>query len=56
MLDDRLSDIPRRFPDIDLALIHAHEDYGANEAFDEYNTKLLRDADTLIRGRSGGTP
>jgi hypothetical protein len=33
-----------------------HEDYGANEAFDEYNTELLRDADTLIRGRSGGTP
>jgi dihydrofolate reductase len=25
-----------------------HEDYGANEAFDEYNTELLRDADTLI--------
>jgi dihydrofolate reductase len=25
-----------------------HEDYGANEAFDEYNTELLRNADTLI--------
>jgi dihydrofolate reductase len=25
-----------------------HEDYGSNEAFDEYNTELLRDADTLI--------
>jgi dihydrofolate reductase len=24
------------------------EDYGANEAFDEYNTELLRNADTLI--------
>ncbi len=27
-----------------------HEDYGANEAFDEYNTELLRGADTLILG------
>jgi hypothetical protein len=25
-----------------------HEDYGANEAFDEYNTVLLRRSDTLI--------
>jgi dihydrofolate reductase len=25
-----------------------HEDYGANEAFDEYNTELLGNADTLI--------
>src|SRR5215469_7353738 len=25
-----------------------HEDYGANEAFDEYNTELLSGADTLI--------
>ncbi|HYK68504.1 MAG TPA: dihydrofolate reductase family protein [Streptosporangiaceae bacterium] len=25
-----------------------HEDYGANEAFDHYNTELLRAADTLI--------
>jgi dihydrofolate reductase len=25
-----------------------HEDYGANEAFDEYNTELLQGADTLI--------
>jgi len=25
-----------------------HEDYGANEAFDEYNAELLRGADTLI--------
>jgi dihydrofolate reductase len=25
-----------------------HEDYGANEAFDEYNTELLRNSDTLI--------
>jgi dihydrofolate reductase len=25
-----------------------HEDYGGNEAFDEYNTELLRAADTLI--------
>jgi dihydrofolate reductase len=25
-----------------------HEDYGANEAFDEYNTELLRGSDTLI--------
>jgi dihydrofolate reductase len=25
-----------------------HQDYGANEAFDEYNTELLRGADTLI--------
>jgi dihydrofolate reductase len=25
-----------------------HEDYRANEAFDEYNTELLRGADTLI--------
>ena len=25
-----------------------HEDYGANEAFDEYNTELLRSAGTLI--------
>ena len=25
-----------------------HEDYGANEAFDEYNTMLLRGADTLL--------
>jgi dihydrofolate reductase len=25
-----------------------HEDYGANEAFDEYTTELLRGADTLI--------
>jgi dihydrofolate reductase len=25
-----------------------HEDYGANETFDEYNTELLRGADTLI--------
>ena len=25
-----------------------HEDYGANEAFDEYNTELLREADTLL--------
>jgi dihydrofolate reductase len=25
-----------------------HEDYGANEAFDEYNTELLRGADALI--------
>ena len=25
-----------------------HEDYGENEAFDEYNTVLLRGADTLI--------
>lgn len=24
------------------------EEYGSNEAFDEYNTELLRDADTLI--------
>jgi len=24
-----------------------HEDYGANEAFDEYNTELLRGAGTL---------
>jgi hypothetical protein len=24
------------------------EDYGKNEAFDEYNTELLRDADTLL--------
>jgi dihydrofolate reductase len=27
---------------------YLHEDYGSNEAFDEYNTELLRDADTLI--------
>jgi len=25
-----------------------HEEYGANEAFDEYNTELLRGADTLL--------
>jgi dihydrofolate reductase len=25
-----------------------HEDYGENEAFDEYNTELLRGADTLL--------
>jgi dihydrofolate reductase len=25
-----------------------HEDYGANEAFDEYNTELLRGADALL--------
>ena len=25
-----------------------HEDYGANEAFDEYNTELLRGSDTLL--------
>ena len=25
-----------------------HEDYSENEAFDEYNTELLRDADTLL--------
>ena len=25
-----------------------HEDYGANEAFDEYNTELLRGADSLL--------
>ena len=25
-----------------------HEDYGENEAFDEYNTELLRDAGTLL--------
>jgi dihydrofolate reductase len=25
-----------------------HEDYGANEAFDEYNTELLRGSDALI--------
>ncbi len=25
-----------------------HEDYGGNDAFDEYNTELLRGADTLI--------
>lgn len=25
-----------------------HEDYGANEAFDEHNTELLRGADTLL--------
>lgn len=25
-----------------------HEDYGANEAFDEYNTELLRGAGTLV--------
>jgi dihydrofolate reductase len=25
-----------------------HEDYGANKAFDEYNTELLRGADTLL--------
>src|SRR6266516_1918167 len=25
-----------------------HEDYGANLAFDEYNTELLRGTDTLI--------
>jgi len=25
-----------------------HEDYGANEAFDEYNTELLRGTDTLL--------
>jgi dihydrofolate reductase len=25
-----------------------HEDYGTNEAFDEYNTELLRGADTLL--------
>ena len=25
-----------------------HEDYGANEAFDEYNTELLRSAGTLL--------
>ena len=25
-----------------------HEDYGANEAFDEYNTELLREADALL--------
>jgi dihydrofolate reductase len=25
-----------------------HEDYGDNEAFDEYNTELLRGADTLL--------
>jgi hypothetical protein len=31
-----------------------HEDYGANEAFDEYNTELLRGADTLIL--SGARP
>jgi hypothetical protein len=27
------------------------EDYGTNEAFDEYNTELLRNADTLITSR-----
>jgi hypothetical protein len=27
-----------------------HEDYGANEAFDEYNTELLRGAGTLPAG------
>jgi dihydrofolate reductase len=27
---------------------HFHEDYGANEAFDEYNTELLRGADTVV--------
>ena len=33
-----------------------HEDYGANEAFDEYNTELLRGADTLIlSGRASFT-
>src|SRR5215470_5568452 len=25
-----------------------HEDYGQNEAFDEYNTELLRGADALL--------
>jgi dihydrofolate reductase len=25
-----------------------HEDYGDNDAFDEYNTELLREADTLL--------
>ena len=25
-----------------------YEDYGANDAFDEYNTELLREADTLL--------
>ena len=25
-----------------------HEDYGTNEAFDEYNTELLRGSDTLL--------
>ena len=34
-----------------------HEDYGANEAFDEYNTELLRGADTLIlSGRTSFMP
>jgi len=34
-----------------------HEDYGANEAFDEYNTGLLRDADTLLlSGRTSPRP
>ena len=33
-----------------------HEDYGKNEAFDEYNTELLRDADTLLlSGRTSFT-
>src|SRR6266704_3318990 len=33
-----------------------HEDYGANEAFDEYNTELLRGADTLILSGSTSSP
>src|SRR5260370_16786726 len=34
-----------------------HEDYGANEAFDKYNTALLRGADTLIlSGRTSFLP
>jgi dihydrofolate reductase len=33
-----------------------HQDYGANEAFDEYNTELLRGCDTLLlSGRTSFT-
>ena len=44
-LDGYYESVSRTF---DRFFDYWHEDYGANEAFDEYNTELLRGADTLI--------
>jgi len=44
-LDGYYESVDRTF---DRFFDYWHEDYGSNEAFDEYNTELLRAADTLI--------
>jgi dihydrofolate reductase len=52
-LDGRYESTNKTF---DRFFDYFHEDYGANEAFDEYNTELLRGADTLIlSGRTSFT-